>query len=48
MIEEENGDFVSDNGGFGRGRGGEDKGCARDVRENWKFLKTIWDLTLFV
>ena len=33
-IEEENGGSVRDNGGFWRGRGREDKGCAHDSREN--------------
>ena len=27
---------MSDNGGFGRGRGRQYKVCARDIRENWK------------
>ena len=34
MIDEENGGFVSENGGFGRGRGEQDNETARDVREN--------------
>ena len=33
-IEEENRGFVRDNGGFGKGRGREEKGCARDARKN--------------
>ena len=33
-IDEENGGFVSNNGGFGRGRGRQDKMCACDVKEN--------------
>ena len=40
-IGEENGGFVSDNKGFGRGRGKQDKVCARDVRENWKDFKNF-------
>ena len=39
MIDEENGGFVSENGGFGRGRGGQDNEIASDVRENWKVFE---------
>ena len=35
-IDEENGDFVSENGGFGTRRGGQVNETASDVRENWK------------
>ena len=33
-IDEENGGFVSENGGFGRGRGGQDNETTHDAREN--------------
>ena len=35
-IDEENGGFVSENRGFGRGRGGQGNEDARDARKNWK------------
>ena len=42
-IDEENEGFVSENGGFGRGRGELDNEDARNVRENWNFfLKLSW------
>ena len=33
-IDKENRGFVSENGGFGRGRGGQDNETTRDAREN--------------
>ena len=42
IIDEENGGFVSENKGFGRGRGGQDKVCACDAREK---LKSFWKLS---
>ena len=35
-IDEENEGFASENGGFGRGRGGQDNEITCEVRENWK------------
>ena len=39
MIGEENEGFVSENEGFGWGRGRQDKVCACEVRENWKVFE---------
>ena len=33
-IDKENGGFVSENGGFRRGRGGQDNETTRDARKN--------------
>ena len=38
-IDEENEGFVSENGGFGRGRGGQDNEITCEVRENWKVFE---------
>ena len=38
-IDEENGGFVSENRGFGRGRGGQGNEDARDARKNWKVFE---------
>ena len=37
----ENGGFVSENEGFGRGRGGQDNEDARDVRKNIKVFENF-------
>ena len=38
-IDEENWGFVSENGGFGRGRGRQDNEIAHDARKNWKVFE---------
>ena len=38
-IDKENGGFVSENGVFRRGRGGQDNETTRDARENWKVFE---------
>ena len=38
-INEENGGFVRENGGFGRGRGKQDNEKACDAWENWKVFE---------
>ena len=48
-IDEENGGFVSENGGFGRGRGLQDNENSMWCKGKLKsFLKTVLDLTLLV
>ena len=38
-IDEENGGFVSEDAGLGRGRGGQDNETTHDARENWKVFE---------
>ena len=45
-IDEENGGFVSENGGFGRGRSGRDNETAHDARENWNFFENCLGFNL--
>ena len=41
-IDEENEGFVSENGGFGRGRGGQDKVCTWSEGKLKSFRKLSW------